>query len=116
MKHRLSRALLVRLRVLRGEEHQVDVAVGRHLAPPGAAEANEREGLAERRIHDPFADEVPGEPHQLIMEECGGLRRGPAVPRFLGQAPGDFGAPGGERLGKDRGGIGAHRLARLHAL
>src|SRR6185312_8417277 len=43
MEHRLGRSRLIGSRRLRGQKHEVEVAVGRHLATTGAAKADQRQ-------------------------------------------------------------------------
>ena len=95
---------------LGGEEHQVEVAVGRHFTASGAAEADDGK-LPGVGAQDAFEDEVVGDPHQLVVEEGRGLRSRAAIAGLLGEAARDFPAPGGERPGKNDACLGRQFLA-----
>ena len=99
MEHGFGGPLLLSGRCLGGEEHQVEVAVGRHFATAGASEADDGK-LAGVRADYAFADEVVGDPHQLVVEEGGGLRSRAAIAGLLREAARDFLATRRERIGK----------------
>ena len=97
-------------RRLECQQHQVEVAVGRHLAAAGAAEADGGQSAGILSDHA-LADEVVGQPYELIVQEGGGLRGRPTIARFLGQPSRYFRAAGGERFGEELAGLRGQAVA-----
>jgi hypothetical protein len=102
-------------RRLGGEEHEVEIAKGSHLAATGTAKTDESEAVG-RVIEEAFGHEVVGKSNELVMKECRRLRRGSAVSRFAGEAASDFLASGSKRPGKDCNCVDGHFLARSQPL
>ncbi len=111
MQDCFGRAFDIGSRRLRREEHQVEVAEGRHFAATGAAEADERQFAAKRLFEQALDHEIVSKPHELVVEEGRRLRRCAAVPGRFGQSPGDFGTAVVERAAKDRRSLGGEFLA-----
>ena len=98
VKHRLGSALLLRRRRLRGQEHEVEIAEGRHLAAAGPAEPDQREALAggwSRRARR--RNRRRGGRAGRGGKRSPGRRRGHCRAR-RDETPRDFRAAGGERV------------------
>ncbi len=89
VKHRLRRALLLGVGAFARQEHQVEVAEGRHLAAAGPAEPDERDP-GRRLVQDALGDEVVGEADELVVEEGGRLRGSAAIARLSERDAGRF--------------------------
>jgi len=111
VKHCFRRLPLLRRRNLRGQEHEVEVAEGRHLAAARAAEADEHELFAQRLVEQAFIHEVVDQPDKLVVEESRGLRGRSSVTGFLGQAFRDFRPAMFKGIAQDRRRSGRELLA-----
>ena len=81
-----------------GQDHEVDVAVRRHLAAPGAAKPDQSDAL--RTI---FGDMVERQANDLVVEIGDGFGGGTAGRGVRGKALGDFGAALVECIAQDAG-------------
>ena len=96
------------------EEHEIEVAEGRHFSAAGAAQADQSETVDRRIQHSP-ADEIIGQPDELVVQESRGLRGGAAIAWLVGQPACDLGAAGGECFGENLAGFGCQIVAGAQA-
>ena len=116
MENGLHRLLAPR-RFRRRQEHQVDVAERRHLAPAGSAQPDDRHGLGSLRTCQCIGGEIICEPDDLVVKKSGRMGCRPATARLQCQPPGDLGAALLQRAAKDLRreavAVGALREVRL---
>ena len=89
VEQRLDHLIAPRRSAPRDEAHEVEIAVGRHLAPPGAAQADNGDPLcvgASSRM-EPLSDEVEGEADDLVCQEGVGGGDHPAATGLDGEPP-----------------------------
>jgi len=102
MEQRFRSRLFLGCRRLGGQHHQVDVAVWRHLAAPGAAKRHQRQGASFAR--------TPGhmfvaEADDLVVQEGRRVGRGATVAGMGCESARNFGAARIERLAESGSGI-----------
>ena len=97
MQDRLNDGFLSRRRLGRGEKHQVEIAVRRHLAAAGSAEPDDGHGFG-RLVR---GDKVVGQPDELVVQIGRCSRRRPSTIRIERQSPRNFGTALFERAPQD---------------
>src|SRR6478735_1652302 len=110
VKNRLRKALLLRRRRLRRQEHEVEIAEGRHLAAAGAAEADERDA-GRRLFQDALGAEVVSDADELVVEKGSRLSDSAAIAGLRDETPSNFLAAGRQGIAENIGGIGGQSLA-----
>ena len=81
------------------QDHEVEIAEGRHLAAPGAAQADQ--GDASAGGWSECVTEIVSQADDLVVQEGGRPRGRAAVARLVGQPPRDFRAAAVKRLAED---------------